>query len=75
MNISMGILKDASMRCIGGVMVAGSKNSFPGIVLEGNLTEKGSIGCDPVPAICEGVVLMPLATDPEPSNPAVSEAF
>jgi hypothetical protein len=85
MNISIGRLKDVSMRCIGGVIAAESRNSFPIIALEGSFAEvsnpeNGSVGCEleaitPVPVMCMLVVSMPVEDGTDPSSPVVSEAL
>jgi hypothetical protein len=86
MNISIGRLKDASsMRCIGGVIAAKSRNSFPIIALEGGFAEdsnpgNGSVGCEleaitSVPVMCMSVVSMPVEDGTDPSSPVVSGAL
>jgi hypothetical protein len=84
MNISSGRLKDVSMRCIGGVITAGSRNSFSIIALEGGLAEVSnpenrSVGCEaeaitPVPVMCMHFVSMAVEDGTDPSSPVVSEA-
>jgi hypothetical protein len=85
MNISIGRLKDVSMRCIGGVIEAESRNSFPIIALEGGFAEisnpeNGSGGCEleaitPVPVMCMLVVSMPVEDGTDPGSPVVSEVL